>query len=252
MLFKRLLKLLKRNDESEFRQPDFEIHTLFNDESTRNNRISEVISWAKKQGYLAKLDISEDSAKSLLQSMLVERDLPQQLRNNEQLRGELKQVAIEKIGENSPLPPDEANRVFQIIQSGEIFSDIAYSFEVIFGLVKSDRTFSLNDGFKNSLDALIGLPGSLISDLNPSTAFNAISSQIQQIQAGSSPADPKIFDKTLKTIFSISEAGETIGAINALLAPENETLRIALLVYARVNGINLEQKDIDKVREGVA
>lgn len=233
-------------------QPRFKVFEHFNKEPVDHARVANVIDWAKKEDYLAKLDISEDNAEVLFRSMLVEHNLPDELRDNEQLRKELLRVAKEKAGESSPLPSDEARRTFELIKSGEIFNDIFYSFNVIFSLItKPDRFTNLGENLQAHIDAAIHLPGSVISDLNPKSVFDRVSTQIKRVKKREPLEDPVILDNTLKTVFLAPEVGNTVEVVDALLAPENETVRITLLVYARLNGINLEQKDIDEVRATV-
>ena len=248
MLFEKLSQLFKDDSAS---QPEEGLFKIFSDDekSTNDTRISEVIDWTKTKSYLARLSISEDNAEVVFRSMLVEHNLPEELRKNEPLRGELKRVVIEEAGKNAPLRPDEANLVKELLASGEIFRDIFYSSKVIFSLAKPDRFFRLDDSFKNHLKTIIKLPNSIISDLNPNNAFDMISTQIAQLKAGETPNDPDILNNTLKTIYSTPEIGNIIDVISALLAPKNETLRITLTVYARLNGINLGQQDIDKARD---
>ena len=250
MLFEKLSNIFKDDSELWRKNGSFKI---FADDgkSTDETRVTEVINWAKSKGHLAKLSISEDNAEVLFRSMLVEHDLPQELRKNKPLREELKRVALDKVGESTPLHPDEANRVKKLIASGEVFHDIFYSFKVIFSLAKPDHFSRLDESFRGYIKAIIVLPRSILSDLNPDDAFENISAQIAQLKAGESPDDIVILDNTLKTIYSVSDVGNIIDVINTLLAPENESLRIALSVYARLNGINLEQQDIDKVRETI-
>jgi hypothetical protein len=240
MLFKKLSNIFKDDSESWLKGSHFKIF-LDDGESTDEFRVSEVIGWAKNKGYLAKLSISEDNAEVLFRSMLIEHDLPE----------ELKQVVMEKAREGAPLHPDEAHRIKELIASGEVFHDIFYSFKVIFSLANPDHSTKLDESFKGYIKAIIVLPRSFLFDLNPNDAFENLSAQIARLKVGESPDDSVILDNTLKTIFSVADVGNIIDAINALLAPENETLRIALSVYARLNGINLEQQDIDKVRETI-
>ena len=116
---------------------------------------------------------------------------------------------------------------------------------MVFGLViKPDRFSNLDESFKSYLDAVIHLPESIIFDLEPTAVFDKISDQIEQLKAGNPPDAPEILNNTLKTIYSTPDVGNTIEVVNALLTPENEFFRLAILVYARLNGINLEQKDI--------
>lgn len=105
--------------------------------------------------------------------------------------------------------------------------------------------------FKAYFSALTHLPESIAVDLDPSIAFTNISNQIKLAKEGEPLENPAILNNTLKTIYSAPEVGNTINVISALLAPENESLRIALLVYARLNNINLEQQDIDTVRDTI-
>ena len=246
MLFEKLSKVFNNDIKT-----DFEIFANFND-STDDTRVSDAIDWAKKEGYLARLGISEDSAEVLFRSILVDRNLPEELRNNPKLRDELIQVAIDKAGDRSPIPPAEAKRAYELIESGEIFNDIFYSLNAIFSLItKPDRFSNLDDSFKETLASLMNLPGSILSDFDPKSAIDKISTQIEQVREGKLPEDPVILDNTLREIYSNSEVGYTIDIISALLAPENESIRIALLVYARLNGINLEQKDIDIIRDTI-
>lgn len=251
MLIEKLSKIFD-DDNSREHESHFKILEIFRRDSTDDKRISKTIIWAKEKGYLAKLDISEDSAESLLNDILIDHNLPDELRNNTQLRNELEQVAKDKAGENSPLRREEAEQVYELIKSGEVFGDLFYTLNVIFNLIiRADSFSNLDNSFKAYFSALTHLPESIVSDLDPVIAFNNISAQIKLAKEGEPLENPAILNNTLKTIYSAPEVGNTIDVISALLAPENESLRIALLVYARLNGVNLEQQDIDKVRSTI-
>ena len=155
---------------------------------------------------------------------------------------------LEKASDQAPLSADEAERAYEQVKSGEILHDIFYSYKTIFSFItEPNRISGIDDNLKSYIRALSDLPGSIGSDLNPNSAFDRISRQIELIQKGEKLEDPEILDKTLKTIFSTKEACERGPVTHNLLAPNNEFLRTALLVYARLNGINLEQTDIDEV-----
>ncbi len=215
-------------------------------------KISEVLHWAKDKGYLDKLDISADSAERLFKTILIEHNLPQELKSNTRLKKELEQAAIKKAGEQLPLPLDEGKRLVELVETGEMLDDVFYSINTLFsGVIKAGQLSTLDERLKSVFNAAIHLPKAVLSDLSPKSAFDQLSRQIEQVKQGQSPDDPAILNETLKTIYSIAAVGNTIDLVNELLAPENETLRIALLVYARLNGVNLEQKDIDELRETV-
>lgn len=98
---------------------------------------------------------------------------------------------------------------------------------------------------------MVNLPSSVASDLDPRAFAERFSLQIKQVQSGQPIQGPEILNNTLVGIYALPEVGYVIDTANALLDEENESLRLALLIYARLNGINLEQQDIDKVRETV-
>jgi len=251
MVIEEISKTFNENNSKQ-KKTHFKMFETFKKEAADNTQISQVKDWAKDEGYLSRLDISDGSADKLLRSMLVEHNLPEELRNNPKIRDELKKAIIKRAGDGFPLPPDEAERAYELIKSGEIIRDVFYSLNLIFGLIiKPNRFSNLDDSFTDYLETLIGLPHSIISDLNPKTAFDRISTQLENVKGGNPINDPEILNNTLGTIYSAPEIGSLIEVINILFAPENETFRIALLVYARLNGINLEQKDIDEVRETI-
>ena len=55
----------------------------------------------------------------------------------------------------------------------------------------------------------------------------------------------RILTNTLGVLLAGATPGVLVETIRALVGPENETLRLALLVYARTQGIDLEKEDLD-------
>lgn len=219
---------------------------------TDKNRISEIMLWARENGYLERLNISEDNDQYFTRHLLGEQGLLGNMLAQTQLKTELKQVTLERTNGALPLSSDEAEQLFVLIESGEVFEDVFYMLSIIFTLIiKPDRFSDLSGSFKSYISALTDLPEAIISDLDPRSGFENISIQIKEVQKGGVLNDPEILDHTLKVIYSTPEAGNIIGVINALLDPKNESLRIVLLIYARLNGINLQQQDIDMVRESI-
>ena len=113
-----------------------------NAELSRNDQISDVLNWAKSQGYLDDLGISDENAETLIRSFLVEQDLPEELIQNEKLRNELTQVIAKRVAESSPVKPDEAKQAIELISTGALFGDVSYSIAVIIALVAKPERFS--------------------------------------------------------------------------------------------------------------
>jgi hypothetical protein len=253
MLFKKIYERLKTDFATEQDDDFLKLFTSFKENAPNDeDRISDVLSWAKSQGNLDDLEINDENAETLLRSFLVERDLPEELIRNENLRNELTQVIAKRATESSPLRPEEAMEGLQLILTGELFEDISYTISVLFALIaKPERFSNPHDNLKAFVEGLINLPGAIVSDVDPRIVGEKVSRQIVQIQSGQPIEPPDLLNNTLAGIYALPEVGDLIDTANALLDEENKSLRIALLIYARLNGINLEQQDIDKVRATV-
>ena len=59
---------------------------------------------------------------------------------------------------------------------------------------------------------------------------------------------PTLFRNTLKQAYSISVAKDAADTLSALIATDNETTRLAIIVYARANGIRISEDDLDTLR----
>jgi len=256
MLFNKIHELFKKDPTIGNNQDFLSLFTRFqesapvgqsSDELSDNNRISDVLNWAKDRGYLDELGISDKNAATLLRSFLVERNLPEELIQNEKLRNELTQVIKKRASENAPVRPDEAKQAIELISTGAVFGDVSYSIAVIINLITKPERFT-EENLKGLIKGLVNLPRAIASDLDPQAVADRLSTQIQQVQSGEPLKNPEILNNTLAGIFSLPEVGDIIDTANLLLDENNESLRLALLIYARLNQINLEQQDIDKVR----
>ncbi len=118
-------------------------------------------------------------------------------------------------------------------------------------VAKPDRFLNPDASLKEYLEGLVKLPAAAAADMNPKVNIEKVSRQIALNKERASAAGSDVLNDTMKGIYALPEFGDMIGTAHALLGKENESLRLALLIYARLNGINLKQEDIDKVRETV-
>lgn len=212
----------------------------------------EVIEWADKQGYLQKLGVSKETATMLAHSMknnivAGDKELSPALLQEPEIRRELEKAFAKKAAEQSPLKPDEAKEVVELIRSGELFQDLVFTFTRTFKLALSElgnvRTIP------DTLFDVLRIPAVVVSDLaNVGDFIQDLEGLIGSIKSGKQPENPAIFNNTLKTLFHIAIIGDAVNTANALFSKDNQSLRIALLIYARLHNINLEEADIDEVR----
>lgn len=217
---------------------------------TGQNKIHEVVAWADRNKHLVPLGIfGKDSASSLFSRWQDEKAVPPEMMNDATFRESLQKIARDTFDEKSPLRSDDAESVKELIETGELFNDLAYTVTTLFNL--APRLENSKNPLGTIVNSLTDFPKAVAADIGPEQLSSRFVNQLQRLKQGDPLDEPQILDHTLKQLYAISPIAPVIETSNALLAEDNQTLRIALLVYARLNGINLEERDIDKVRETV-
>ena len=170
--------------------------------------------------------------------------------DNPEIRQALEKEISKRAKEQSPVRPEEAETIVELIHTGELYQDAVYSLTRIFKLSLNELG---NAGTVPEIVAdIVKIPAAVVSDIiNVFEFIRRLDFAIDEIKDNKSPKNFNILNNTLKTVFQIAIIGEVIETTNDLFAEENESLRIALLIYARLNKINLEEKDIDVVRETI-
>ncbi len=213
--------------------------------------LTKAIDWADKQGYLKKLGIGKETATMLAHSMVADdKKLPQVLMENPEVRHALEKTIAKKAGEKSPLRPEEAKAVVELIRTGELFQDLVFTLTRLYKLTLKEL------GDVRTIPSLIPeafkIPAVMVSDLIHVGEFTQdLDGFIKSIKSSGQPKNPAILNNTLKTLFHIAIIGDAINTANNLFSEENQSLRIALLVYARLHNVNLEEADIDEVRNTI-
>lgn len=214
-----------------------------------NQKISKVVQWADQQGYLQELGLDQETATMIAHAIVVDHKLPPALLENPKIRHAITQTLADQALKQTPVKPEEAAQTIELLISGEVFSDIAYTLVQVFKLAASP--LSIWGKGMSIFRFLRGFPKALISDTSPIELIKLFSEQLSQLKHGKAPKAPEILNNTLKNLYSLFLVNNVIETVHRLLLPENQSLRIALLIYARLHHVNLEQKDIDKVNETV-
>jgi hypothetical protein len=61
----------------------------------------------------------------------------------------------------------------------------------------------------------------------------------------------RILTNTLRVLLAEATPGALLETIRALIGPENQTVRLAVIVYARTQGIDLDEKDLDALHQAL-
>ena len=214
-----------------------------------NQKITKIVQWADQQGYLQELGLDQETVAMMAHAIVVDHKLPPALLENPKIRQAITQALTNQTLTHTPIKPEEAAQIAELLISDELFSDIAYTLVQVFKL--GDSPLSMWDRRMSLFRFLWGFPKALISDISPIELIKLFSEQLSQLKNGKAPKTPEILNNTLKNLYSLFLINDIIKTVHALLSPENQSLRIALLIYARLHHVNLEQQDIDKVNETV-
>jgi hypothetical protein len=150
----------------------------------------------------------------------------------------------------APITPAEAARIRQLLQSGEVVRDLGAGMAVALELARSVPASIYDDAI-----GLPELPGDLVSAVQAElSAFDAGSAiaTLKSLRQGSISQPPRIFPHTLRLVLRHATLRSAIEAARSAIAPENETLRLALIVYARSQGFDLDEGDLNALRDALA
>jgi hypothetical protein len=70
-----------------------------------------------------------------------------------------------------------------------------------------------------------------------------------QLRGGKLERPPALLTHTLRTLYATASIAAISEMIRTLLAKDNETFRLAVVLYARSAGIPIEDADLDVLRE---
>ena len=137
----------------------------------------------------------------------------------------------------------EAREVVELLTTGEVIVDVATGLRA--ALLLAPR---LPLAFTRDALALPELPRAVVDAIHadlrddvPRTPRDVIT----DLRDGRLDGRRRILTNTLRVLLGRAAPGVLVETIQGLIGPENQTLRLAVLVYARTQGIDLDEKDLD-------
>lgn len=158
--------------------------------------------------------------------------------------------ALDEIGSRRGVPVRvaEVREVVELLTTGELFTDVATGLRATLllaprlplALIRDALTLPklphrVADAIRADLRADIREPRDVLVDLRD----------------GRLEGRPPILTNTLGVLLAEATPGVLVETIRALIGPENQTLRLALLVYARTQGIDLDEEDLDALLDAL-
>jgi hypothetical protein len=142
-----------------------------------------------------------------------------------------------------PVSADEAREVVRLLTSGEFLEDLSSGLVAVLGLVPRAPAALVGDVL--SLPSLPeALADAVRADLrdDPSRPVRDV---LIDLRDGRLDTRRVILRHTLRVLLGQAAPGALAGVLRTLLGPGNATFRLAVIVYARSQGIDIDEKDLD-------
>jgi len=142
---------------------------------------------------------------------------------------------------------EQVTRVADLLATGEFYRDIASTTAAILATAH-ELPLAIAEDIRWSPRA-IRLLLALSRDLRgtPASAWAVFA----QLRGGEFERPPALLTHTLKILYETASIAAISEMIRTLLTKDNETFRLAVVLYARSAGIPIEDADLDVLRESV-
>jgi hypothetical protein len=174
-------------------------------------------------------------------------DIPVRESEGEQLKRERFKQGIAALARRSGMLPslDQTERIASLLSNGEFFRDIGSTTAATLSTVRA-LPLAVAEDIRWSPRA-IRLLFALRRDLRgtPASAWKLFA----QLRDGELDDPPAVLSDTLGVLYETASIAAISEMIRTLLAKDNETFRLAIVLYARAAGIPIEEVDLDILRE---
>jgi len=142
---------------------------------------------------------------------------------------------------------DQTERIASLLSNGEFFRDIGSTTAATLWSVRT-LPLAVAEDIRWSPRA-IRLLCALRRDLRGTPA--SVWKIFAQLRGGDLDDPPAVLSNTLRILYANASLAAVAQMIRTLLAVDNESFRLAVVLYARSAGIPIEEADLDALRESV-
>ena len=146
-----------------------------------------------------------------------------------------------------PVSPEEAAKVLELLRTGEFFGDVAGTTSAVVQLTRQLPVALIRD-IPRTPAMLRELGGALARD--GAAAAGHVGDTMRDLLDGHLDRPPHSMTHTLRWLYGHAGAAAVAEAVRRIIAPDNETARLAILIYARANGVPLTPEGLDALYSG--
>ncbi|MGH7366122.1 MAG: hypothetical protein ACREKQ_13395 [Candidatus Rokuibacteriota bacterium] len=146
-----------------------------------------------------------------------------------------------------PVTPEEAAKVIELLRGGEFFSDAAGTTSAVVQLTHQMPRALVRD-IPRTPSRLEDLGEALVRD--GAAAAGHMSEIAADLLDGRLDHPPSPLTNTLRWLYGNAAAAAVAETVRRIIARDNETARLAILIYARAHGIPLTREGLDALHDG--
>lgn len=185
----------------------------------------------------------------VLRALLVERAPLANVVADPALRERVVELALAALAQHTGLAPEDVRAAAELLATGEFFGDVASSTAAVVRVVPRLPLALLQDVTRFP-HRMLALGFALASDL-VGTPFQ-VPAVLTDLADGRLDHPPAVLRRTIRRLYGFATLAHVLETLRTLLARDNRTMRLALLLYARANDVPLEERDIDRVMEALS
>lgn len=148
---------------------------------------------------------------------------------------------------HAPVTVDEARQILELLRTGAIATDVASALHVTLRFARR-----LPPELVIDLLQLPALPRDVIDAISKDLA-GVVGRQPREVLAElrDGRIDCAVLPNTLGVVLNRAATRNVAETIRALIGPENRTVRLSILIYARTQGIDLDEDDLDALYQAI-
>lgn len=187
--------------------------------------------------------LDADQIAPLLTALLVER---RPAGAGDDVLAELLTAGADRAG--VPVRPAEARRIVRLVTTGEFFGDVGSTTAVVLHTLPGLPLAVARDAATSPLD-VVPITGALVRDLGL-LAFD-VPRLLADLRDGTLDDPGRVLVHTMRALYGLGTLATIAETIRSLIDPSNESVRLAIVLYARANGVPIEEADLDTLRTSV-
>jgi hypothetical protein len=178
----------------------------------------------------------------LFSTLFVRRGSPSSTGVSNDVLGLVVQKALQH--EKLQVSESELQEIVQLLETGQFFGDLIGTAGAIFSTIPKLPAALLKD-----IPSLVSLPAAGIGGIfgDVFQLLESINAVADDLKDGKLDEPPPAMSRTLALLYGFGTATQIRDLLARILAPENRSVRLALLLYARANGFDISEQQLDVV-----